>query len=116
MRKIDVSNVRIPGTSLQGGRAVAVGALALYGLLFIVLNDRKLKVDFVFFSLQSNELLALVLILGLGFAAGFIARGRTQPGRVIEARPPSPPALAAETESIQAPEPSGSGRDDDAID
>jgi hypothetical protein len=114
MKKIDVSNVRIPGTNLQGGRAIAVGALALYGLLFIVLNDRKLKVDFVFFSLQSNELLALVLILGLGFAAGFIARGRTQPGRVIEAQPPPPPlpALEAATESIQAPEPAGSGRDD----
>jgi hypothetical protein len=102
MRKIDVSNVRIPGTSLQGGRAVAVGALALYVLLFIALNDRKLKVDFVLFSVQSNELLALIVIVGLGFAAGFIARGRTQPGNVVQARPP---AIEAETGAAPAAEP-----------
>jgi hypothetical protein len=102
VRKIDVSNVRIPGTSLQGGRAVAVGALALYALLFIALNDRKLKVDFVLFSVQSNELLALIVIVGLGFAAGFIARGRTQPGTVVQARPP---AIKPETRAAQAPPP-----------
>jgi hypothetical protein len=102
MKKIDVSNVRIPGTNLQGGRAVAVAALALYVLLFIALNDRKLKVNFVLFSVQSNELLALIVIVGLGFAAGFIARGRTQPGRIVEARPP---AIEPETAPAPTPEP-----------
>jgi hypothetical protein len=109
MRKIDVSNVRIPGTSLQGGRAVAVGVLALYALLFIALNDRKLKVDFVLFSVQSNELLALILIVGLGFAAGFIARGRTQSSNVVQARPP---AIEADTGPAKAPEPVQPQQDD----
>ena len=115
MKKIDVSNARIPGTSLEGWPAVAVGALALYGLLFIALNDRKLRVDFVFFSLQSNELLALIVILGLGFAAGFIARGRTgtPAGRVIEGRAARPaPALEPDAESLQASEPIGPGEND----
>lgn len=89
MRKIDTSNVRIPGTSLQGNRAIAVGALVLFVLLFIAANDRKLKIDFLIFSVQSNELLALILIAGLGFAAGFIAHSRTLP----PASPPPPPAI-----------------------
>lgn len=107
MRKIDTSNARIPGTNLQGGRAIAVGALALYGLLFIVLNDRKLKVDFVLFSVQSNELLALILILGIGFAAGFIARGWKRPDgdAVVDARPP---AIEPEATSTPAQEPARS--------
>ncbi len=111
MRKIDVSNARIPGTKLEGGRAIAVAALALYGLLFIVLNDRKLKVDFVLFSVQSNELLALILIAGLGFAAGFIAHGRTQPAKVAQARPP---AIEPETGPANTPEPAHPGQDADS--
>ena len=78
MRKIDVSNVRIPGTKIQGGRAIAVGVLGLYILLFLILNNRKLEVDFVLFSVQSNELLALVVIVILSFAAGFVV-ARRQP-------------------------------------
>jgi len=80
LRKVDVSNVRIPGTQLQGWRAIAVGALALYILVFIVINDRKLEVNFVLFKVRSNELLALVVIAILSFAAGFfLARGRRPP-------------------------------------
>lgn len=79
VRKIDVSKARIPGTDLQGWPAVAVAGLGLYILLFIIVNDRKLEVDFVLFSVKSNELLALLVILGLGFAAGFIVRGRVRP-------------------------------------
>jgi uncharacterized integral membrane protein len=64
------SRVRIPGTHLEGGRAIAVGALALYILLFIVLNNRRLEVNFVFFKVKSHELLALIVIVLLGFLAG----------------------------------------------
>ena len=110
MRKIDTSNVRIPGTNLQGGRAVAVWALALYALLFIVLNDRKLKVDFVLFSVQSNELLALIVILGLGFAAGFIARGWKRPdGTIVESQAH---AIEPEASPAPAPEPAPSAQED----
>jgi hypothetical protein len=94
VRKIDVSKARIPGTDLRGWPAVGIGALGLYILLFIILNDRKLEVDFVAFSVKSNELLALLVILALGFAAGFVVRGRlrptTQPG--AEQRALDPPA------------------------
>jgi uncharacterized integral membrane protein len=74
---VGVSNVRIPGTQLHGWRAIGVGALALYILVFIVINDRKLEVNFLFFRVRSNALLALVVIAVLSFAAGFfLARGR----------------------------------------
>ena len=89
MRKIDVSRARIPGTDLQGWPAVAVAGLGLYILLFIILNDRKLEVDFVVFSVKSNELLALLVILALGFAAGFIVRGRLRPTSQAVAEPPA---------------------------
>ena len=92
MKRIDIASVRIPGTNLQGWRAVAVGGLALYVLVFIALNDRRLEVNFVFFKIRSNELLALVVLVILGFIAGFIMGGRrtrTHPGeaqpRTVEA-------------------------------
>lgn len=94
MKKLDVSNARIPGTNVQGWRAVAVFVLGLYVLLFLILNDRKLEVDFVFFTFKSNMLLALVLIVVLGFVAGFVV-GRRQPQHVeppAELPPTAPPA------------------------
>ena len=97
MRKIDTANVRIPGTNVRGWRAIAVGALGLYIVLFIILNNRELRVNFVFFETRSNELLSLIVIVILGFAAGFILGGRRrrpeagprtlQPGA---AAPPAP--------------------------
>jgi uncharacterized integral membrane protein len=68
--------VRIPGTNVRGWRAIAVGALGLYIVLFIILNNRELRVNFVFFETRSNELLSLIVIVILGFAAGFILGGR----------------------------------------
>ena len=81
MRKIDTSSARIPGTNLRGGRAIAVGLLGLYILFFILLNRRHVEVNFVFFKIRGNELLALVLVLALGFAAGYIVHGRRQADR-----------------------------------
>jgi len=102
VRKIDVSKARIPGTDLRGWPAVVVAALGVYILLFVIVNDRKLEVDFVLFSVKSNELLALLVILALGFAAGFIVRGRLRPTphSVIE-----PPALDPAPETTAAREP-----------
>jgi hypothetical protein len=87
VKKVDTSNVRIPGTNLRGGRAIAVGVLGVYVLLFVLLNRRHVEVNFVFFKIRGNELLALVLVLALGFAAGFIVRGRRQAARPREEPP-----------------------------
>jgi uncharacterized integral membrane protein len=78
VKSSDISRARIPGTKLEGWRAIAVGILALYVLLFIVLNNHKLDLNFVFFKIHSHELLALIVIMLVGFAAGFIVGGRRQ--------------------------------------
>ena len=91
-KKSTLSEVRIPGTKIQGGRAIAVAVLGLYALLFILLNNRKLEVNFVFFKLRSHELLALIVILACGFAAGYIVHGRRQPGAPGPAPPAAPEA------------------------
>ena len=87
MTGTDKSRVRIPGTKLEGWRAIAVGILALYVLLFIILNRRHVEVNFVFYRVRSNELLGLIVILLLGFAAGFIVGGRRQKTRSSQAQP-----------------------------
>jgi uncharacterized integral membrane protein len=81
VKSTDISRARIPGTKLEGWRAIAVGVLALYVLLFIVLNNHKLDLNFVFFKIHSHELLALIVIMLIGFAAGFIIGGRRQKAR-----------------------------------
>lgn len=81
MRKIDTSSARIPGTNLRGGRAIVVGLLGIYLLFFVLLNRRHVEVDFVFFKIRGNELLALILVLALGFGAGYIVHGRRQADR-----------------------------------
>jgi len=88
----DTSRVRIPGTKIQGRRAIAVGVLALYILLFVILNNHKLQVNFVFFKVRTHELLGLIVIAALGFAAGFIVRGRRQAAPAKDALPPVPAA------------------------
>jgi uncharacterized integral membrane protein len=113
VRKIDTAKARIPGTNLRGWRAIAVGALALYIVLFIVLNNRQLEVNFVFFKTRSNELLSLIVIVILGFAAGFIVGGRHRRARPSQAQPRT---IEPGTEATP-PAPPGQGtavgRDDD---
>jgi hypothetical protein len=97
-KKSTLSEVRIPGTRIQGGRAIAVGALGLYTLLFILLNNRRLEVNFVFFKFRSHELLALIVILACGFAAGYFVHGRRHPAAPGQTPPdepePAPPDQA----------------------
>jgi uncharacterized integral membrane protein len=81
-----VSNFRIPGTNLRGWRAIAVAALAIYILVFVILNDRKLEVHFVFFKIRSNELVALIVIAVLAFVAGYIVGGRRQKAHAGDAQ------------------------------
>jgi uncharacterized integral membrane protein len=51
---------------------VVFGLLALYAILLVILNDDRVKVDFVFFSAQISLLVLILICLGIGFAAGFI--------------------------------------------
>jgi uncharacterized integral membrane protein len=96
LKRFDPSKARIPGTNLRGWRAIAAGALGLYILLFVILNNRRLEVHFVFFKVRSNELLALAVIAALSFAAGFIVAGRRarpgepQPRSGADPEPPAP--------------------------
>ena len=99
MRKIDTAKVRIPGTNLRGWRAIAVAALGLYTLLFIILNNRELRVNFVFFETRSNELLSLIVIVILGFAAGYIIGGRHRRTRTLEPEAEEPPPATPEEHS-----------------
>jgi uncharacterized integral membrane protein len=93
--------VRIPGTSVRGWRAIAVAAVALYILVFIVLNNRRLEINFVFFRIRSHELLAVIVIALLGFAAGFIFAGRRQRAQPAQSEPG---ILEAGTEASAPPQ------------
>jgi len=94
--------MRIPGTKLEGWRAIVVGILALYVLVFIILNRRHVEVNFVFYKVRTNELLGLIVILLLGFAAGFIIGGRRQKTRSGHVQPRS---LESSTEATAPPGP-----------
>jgi uncharacterized integral membrane protein len=48
-------------------------ALGVYALLLILLNDDKVDVSFVFFTAEISLLVLIVLCLGIGFVAGFLA-------------------------------------------
>lgn len=61
---------------LEGGRLVAVAAVVLYVVLFVAFNTRRVEVNFVFFSIQSQLLIAFAIIAVLSFAAGFFVHGR----------------------------------------
>jgi len=103
VRKIDTANVRIPGTSLRGWRAIGAAALGLYILLFIILNNRQLKINFVFFHVRSNALLALIVMLLLGFLAGLIVGSRRVSARPREPEPRGLQSSAAAPAPAPAP-------------
>ena len=52
---------------------VLFAALAVYALLLIILNDDKVDVSFVCFTAEISLLVLIVLCLGIGFAAGYLA-------------------------------------------
>ncbi len=62
---------------LEGGRLIAVAAVVLYVLLFVVFNTRRVEVNFVFFSIRSQLLIAFGIVAALSFAAGFFMHGRS---------------------------------------
>jgi uncharacterized integral membrane protein len=52
---------------------VLFAAVALYALLLVILNDDKVEVSFVLFTAEISLLVLIVLCLGLGFVAGYLA-------------------------------------------
>jgi hypothetical protein len=87
-----VSNLRIPGTQIEGAGAIAVGAITLYVVLFVALNTQKVQLKFVFFTVRTNVLLGLLIVAALSFAAGFIVRGQI---RTASQAPPATPVIEA---------------------
>lgn len=51
-------------------RWIVVGALAVYAFVFVLLNDDRVRVDFVFFSAEIGLVWALLLALALGLVIG----------------------------------------------
>ncbi len=59
----------------QGGDVpwglVVIGAIVVYAVLFVLFNDDRVEVSFVFFSAESSLVVALALAVALGFLLGF---------------------------------------------
>jgi len=68
-------------------RLILLGLLALYVLLFIILNSGSVSVSFVFFSTKISLIVGLVLAIVLGFAGGYLAnelRDRRKRGKTAK--------------------------------
>ena len=52
---------------------VLFAALAVYAVLLVILNTDEVDVSFVFFTAEISLLVLIVLCLGIGFAAGYLA-------------------------------------------
>ena len=57
-----------------------IAVIVVYGVLFVVLNSKSVKISFVFFSAESSLLIALLLAGALGFIAGWLVRRRHDRG------------------------------------
>jgi uncharacterized integral membrane protein len=75
-----------PLGSRDTARLVAIGALVLYGLLFVVLNIHNVSISFVFFDTHVPVLVALLLAGGIGVGAGWLLSNR-QAGRQNRFKP-----------------------------
>jgi hypothetical protein len=67
----------VPGSSPGGSREIPWKlvlwvAIALYALLFLLLNDEKQSVDFVFFTVKTRLPWLIVLSMALGAALAVI--------------------------------------------
>jgi uncharacterized integral membrane protein len=67
-------------------RLVAIGALVLYGLLFVILNIHNVSINFVLFDAHVPLLVALLLAGGIGVGAGWLLADR-QAGRKTRFKP-----------------------------
>lgn len=53
-------------------RLIAIAAIGLYALLFVVLNTRRVKVSFVVVSTRVSLIWVILLSLGVGVALGVL--------------------------------------------
>ena len=60
------------GTKIPRWKLVVWAAIALYALLFLVLNDKKQSVDFVFFTINTRLIWLILLSMALGAALALI--------------------------------------------
>jgi uncharacterized integral membrane protein len=51
---------------------IVFAIVGIYALLLVILNDEKVKVDFVFFSASIRKLVLIILCLVLGFVGGLL--------------------------------------------
>jgi uncharacterized integral membrane protein len=51
---------------------VGLSAMVLYLLAFIVMNDKQIELEFVFFTARVSQILGIVLIFGLGVLGGVL--------------------------------------------
>ena len=62
----------------RGGREgrplglILIGLLGLYAVLFVLLNLDEVDVNFVFFSARISLFVAMLLLLAIGFAGGYL--------------------------------------------
>jgi uncharacterized integral membrane protein len=59
-------------TSIPRWKLAVWAAIALYALLFLVLNDKKQSVDFVFFTVNTRLIWLILLSMALGAALALI--------------------------------------------
>lgn len=59
-------------TKIPRWKLVVWAAIALYALLFLVLNDKKQSVDFVFFTVNTRLVWLILLSMALGAALALI--------------------------------------------
>ena len=75
-----------PFGSRDTARVAAIGALVLYGVLFVILNSHNVSISFVFFDTHVPVLVALLLAAGIGVGAGWLLADR-RAGRKTRFRP-----------------------------
>jgi uncharacterized integral membrane protein len=62
--------------SRDATRLIVIGALVLYGVLFVILNSHNVSISFVFFNTHVPVLVALLLAGGIGVGAGWLLANR----------------------------------------
>jgi uncharacterized integral membrane protein len=60
------------GPRIERWKLVLWAAIALYALLFLVLNDKKQSVNFVFFTVNTRLIWLILLSMAIGAALALI--------------------------------------------
>jgi uncharacterized integral membrane protein len=60
------------GPRIERWKLVLWAAIALYALLFLVLNDKKQSVNFVFFTINTRLIWLILLSMAIGAALALI--------------------------------------------